>query len=140
MESQRCVPRSRDEHKAIRSARESAMAISRPLLTVFTCTYRKVTQHGDQEQELKEEHGEEASSEDAEGEATGKEGQEVDAGARARLEAPPSRYRGAGRVRRARSRSRRRRNPTKWRGRRPATRRSASTSRKPASRSQPGSG
>src|SRR5436190_656567 len=77
MESQRCVPRSRDEHKAIRSARESAMAISRPLLTVFTCTYRKVTQHGDQEQELKEEHGEEASSEDAEGEATGKEGQEV---------------------------------------------------------------
>src|SRR5438093_7851933 len=75
MESRRCVPRSRDAHEAIRQPPESD-GHPRPLLTVSHSPTGR-SQHGDQGQEHKEEHGEEASSEDAEGEAAGKEGQEV---------------------------------------------------------------
>ena len=76
MESQQCVPRSRDAHKAILSAAKcDGQSSATP--DSLTRAYRKVSQHGDEGQEHKEEHGEEASSENAEGEAAGKERQEV---------------------------------------------------------------
>src|SRR4051812_30840946 len=61
------------------------MANPRPRLTVSPAPTER-SQHGDEGQEHEEEHGEEASPKNAEGEAAGKERQEVAGGESRRLQ------------------------------------------------------